>query len=166
LPAEERGSSVYAAYIESQLRDQEARKGSIEQRGVAVITTCGTLVSLLFGLAAVLTGVEEYELPSAAEPWLYAALIAFVMAAITGIVTNLPLFYVGVRVDDLRGAVKNRWNESPQDAEQRVAATQVKVLARAKTLNTVKGFFLLAAIIAEVFAVIFLAVAIRAILLG
>jgi uncharacterized membrane protein len=166
LADDERGSSVYAAYIESQVRDQEALKGSIEQRGVAVITTCGTLVSLLFGLAAVLTGVEKYELPSAAEPWLYAALIAFVLAAITAIVTNLPLFYIGVRVEELRGAVKNRWSESPEDAKQRVAATQVKVLARAKKLNKVKGIFLMAAIVAEVFAVVFLALAIRAILLG
>lgn len=160
----ERGSSIYAAYIRDQLNDQEARKSSIEQRGVAVITTSGTLVSLLFGLAAVLTGVQHYQLPSGAESWLYAAMVAFVAGAIGGIATNLPLFYIGVRASELRGAVKNRWTDSIEDAEQRVAATEVKVLARAKALNTIKGFVLLGAISAEVIAVIFLSLAIRVVL--
>lgn len=160
----ERGSSVYADYIKEQLADQDSRKSSIEQRGVAVITTSGTLVSLLFGLVAVLTGIEGYELPDGAKSWLNGAMVAFVVAAIGGIATNLPLFYIGVRADQLDGAVKRRWNDSLEDAEQRVAATRVKVIARATRLNTIKGFILMGAISAEVIAVIFLTLAIRVVL--
>lgn len=162
----ERGGSIYATYIKDQLSDQNSRKDSIEKRGIAVITTSGTLASLLFGLAAVLTGVQHYHLPAAAESWLFAAMIAFVVGAIGGIATNLPLFYIGVRPSELQGAVKNRWRDSVEDAEQRVAATQVKVLGRAKMLNTIKGFVLLGAISAEVAAVIFLSVAIGIVLHG
>jgi len=162
----ERGSAVYAAYIKDQLSDQNARKNSIEQRGIAVVTTSGALVSLLFGLTAVLTGARHYHLPAAAKPWLSAAMAAFVLGAIGGIVTNLPLFYIGVRPSELRSAVKKRWHDSVEDAEQRVAATQVKVLARAKTLNTVKGFVLFGAIGAEVAAVTFLSFAIGIMLRG
>ena len=160
----DRGSTIYAAYIKDQLDGQDARKQSIEQRGITVITTSGTLVSLLFGLAAVLTGVQNYKLPSGAEHWLYAALVAFVVAAIGGIVTNLPLTYIGVRAADLRTAVKRKWNDKPEIAEQRVAATQVNVLDRAKQLNTIKAWVLFGGIVAELFAVVFLALAIRIVL--
>jgi len=163
--AEERGGSVYAAYIKEQLAGQDARKASIEQRGISVITTSGALVSLLFGLTALLTGANDYQLPSGAEPWLYAAMVAFVLAAIGGIVTNTPLFYSGVKTSDLQKAVKGSlWGDNADDAERRIAATDVKLLATAKARNTFKGFALLGAVSAQVFAVLFLALAIRVIL--
>jgi hypothetical protein len=163
--AEERGGTVYAAYIKEQLAAQDARKASIETRGISVITTSGALVSLLFGLVGLLTGAEHYELPDGAHPWLYAAMIAFVIAAVAGIVTNVPVFYSGVKTSDLQKAVKGSiWGDTPDDAERRVAATNVKVLATAKSRNTFKGFVLLAAIVFEVLAVLFLALAIRVIL--
>ena len=163
---DERGSTIYAAYIRDQLSDQDARKSSIEQRGIAVITTSGTLVSLLFGLVAVLTGADRYQLPGGAESWLFAAMIFFVVAAVAGIVTNLPLWYIGVKAGDLRSAVKQKWADAPSVAEQRVAATNAKVLERAMQLNTAKGFILLVAITLEVVAVVCLAGAVRVILLS
>jgi hypothetical protein len=162
--ADERGSSVYAAYIKDQLADQDARKSSIEQRGITVITTSGTLVSLLFGLAAILTGVQDYDLPDGARCWLYAAMVAFVIASLEGIATNLPLFYIGVSARALRQGIRHKWDDEPAEAERQVAFTQVNVLERAQQLNTYKGFILLGAIVAEVIAVVFLALAIRIIL--
>jgi hypothetical protein len=162
--ADERGSTVYAAYIEDQLVTQNARKQSIEARGIAVITTSGVLVSLLFGLAAVLTGADNYQLPSGAEPWLYAALVGFVLAGIGGILANVPLFYISVNPPDLQAAVNSMWDDDPKVAEQRVAATRVNVLTRAKKLNNVKGYILMGAVTAEVLAVVFLALAIRVII--
>ena len=49
---EPKGRAVYGEYIKEQLNAQEARKNSLEQRGLAVITTSGALVTLLFGLTA------------------------------------------------------------------------------------------------------------------
>lgn len=163
--AGERGGSVYAAYIKQQLAAQEARKASIEQRGVGVITTSGVLVSLLFGLTTVLTGADNYQLPDGAKPWLFASMIAFVTAAIAGILTNAPLYYSGVKTADLQKAVKGKiWNDPAAAAEQRVAATDVKVLATAKSRNTFKGFVLLAAVTLQIVAVLCLSLAIRVIL--
>lgn len=164
---EERGGSIYAAYIKEQLAAQEARKASIEQRGLGVITTSGVLASLLLGLTAVLTGADDYQLPDGAKPWLFAATIAFVIAAIAAIVTNLPLFYSGVKTSDLQKAVKGKiWRDSPANAEQRIAATDIKVLATAKSRNTFKGFVLLAAITLEIVAIVFLSFAVRVILVN
>jgi hypothetical protein len=160
----ERGSSVYAEYIKDQLAEQDARKESIEKRGLAVITTSGTIVSLLFALVAVLTGADEYTLPTDAEPWLGAALIAFVLAALAGIVANLPLLYLAVEAPELRRLLDEFWDNDPVVAEKRVAATQLKVLTRAKSMNAFKGWILVGAVLAELAAVAFLAVAIRAVL--
>jgi hypothetical protein len=44
---------VYGPLINAQVEDEQARKTSLEQRGLAVITTSGVLVSLLFGLGAI-----------------------------------------------------------------------------------------------------------------
>ena len=54
------GRSIYADFIKEQLDAQEARKVSLEQRGLAVITTSGALVTLLFGLTAL--GAAGYHL--------------------------------------------------------------------------------------------------------
>lgn len=161
-----RGSAIYAAYIKSRLDDQDARKSSIEQRGIAVITTSGTLTTLLFALVALLTGTKDYKLPPGAEPWIFGALIAFVLAAVGGISVNAPLRYWGVKIEDLQKAVTHLWQDSAADAEKRVAVTQLKELGRAKKLNTVKGYILLGAVVIEVLAVISLALAIRVILVN
>jgi hypothetical protein len=160
----DRGSAIYAQYIKDQLTEEDARKESIEKRGLAVITTSGTIVSLLFGLVAVLTGAKEFKLPAGAEPWLGAALIAFVIATFAGLLTNMPLLYLGVKAKELKLAVADLWDDEPKVAEKRIAATHVKVLTRAKSLNAAKGWILVGAVTAELAAVIFLALAVKSIL--
>lgn len=162
---EQRGATLYAAYIKEQLAGQDARKASIEQRGTAVITSSGVIVSLLFGLVALLTGAEDYQLPDGAEPWLFAALVAFACAAIAAIITNAPLSYRGPTAAQMRGLVRgSTWEENVADAERRIAATNAGVLARAKSRNSFKGYVLLLAISAEVLAVFFLALATRVVI--
>lgn len=162
--SEDRGSSVYAAFIAEQLSRQDARKASLEQRGISVITSSGTLVSLLFALVAVLTGAEDFELPEDAQPWLFAAAAAFVLAGIGGILTNVPGRYSSPEAASLDKVIEERWSDSPEDAEAEIAATQVEIFARAKAVNSFKGKILIAAVAAEVLAVLFLAIAIGVIL--
>ena len=56
-----RGRAIYSDYIKEQLDAQEARKISLEQRGLAVITTSGVLVTLLFGLTALRSGGRAHS---------------------------------------------------------------------------------------------------------
>jgi capsid protein len=166
--AEERGggAAVYAAYVAAQVAGQEARKSSSEQRGLAVITTSGVLVSLLFGLTAILTGAADYQLPEVSRIALLAALVFFVVAAIGGIVTNLPRSYRGVTADALKKQIDERWNDSAARAQREVALTDLKVIRRAKEQNSWKGRSLIIAIAAEILAVLCLAIAVGAILLN
>jgi hypothetical protein len=160
----EGGATVYAGYIAAQVARQEERKHSFEQRGLAVITTSGALVSLLFGLTAVLTGAADYHLPNASRGWIFAALVCFVAAAISALLTNLPLKYSGVTADALKEAIEKRWEDSRAAAEREVALTELKVLRRAKQRNRLKGLSLVVAIGAEITAVFCLAAAVATIL--
>jgi hypothetical protein len=162
--AAESGGSIYAGYIKDQLARQDERKVSIERRGINVITTSGVLVSLLFGLATVLTGADNYQLPSGTKPWIYGALLGFVLAAVGGILTNIPMFYSGVEVAGLKAATKLKMGDSADTAYVRVASTDVKLLATAQKLNNVKGWILLGAVVAQMAAVVSLALAVRVIL--
>lgn len=160
----ESGATVYASYIAAQVTRQEERKRSFEQRGLAVITTSGVLVSLLFGLTAVLTGTADYQLPHASRSWILAALVCFVAAAIAAILTNLPLKYSGVTANALKTVIEERWEDSRVGAEREIALTELKVLRRAKQRNRLKGRSLIIAIGAEIIAVLCLAVAVATIL--
>jgi hypothetical protein len=158
------GGTLYAGFIAQQLEVEEGRRASLEQRGMSVISTSGALVTLLFGLAAFVTEKKGFALPGAARTLLFVALAFFLVAAVLAIATNAPLRYLGVRTDDLRRAVEQLWDDSRVEAEQRISATRVKVLAETKRLNNVKGKVLVAAMCAQVFAVLFVALAVGEIL--
>jgi nitrate reductase NapE component len=148
------GRSIYAEYIKEQLDAQEARKVSLEQRGLAVITTSGVLVTLLFGLTALSVRREStFVIPNAAAGLLIVALVFFVLAALCAIVTNLPRSYEAVTVDGLRRAVNERWEDSEAVASEMVALTRLKMLASAKKNNDAKGIALVIAMSLEILAV-------------
>jgi hypothetical protein len=134
------GRSIYADYIKAQLDAQEARKASLEQRGLAVIATSGVLVTLLFGLTALsVRHASTFVIPDTASVLLIVARVFFVLAALSAIVTNVPRSYEGVTVAALRGAVTERWHDSEAVASEMVALTRLKMLASAKKNNDAKG---------------------------
>ena len=154
-PAEQSdGRTIYADYIREQVDAQEARKLSLEQRGLAVITTSGVLVTLLFGLTALSVRREStFVIPDTAAALLIAALVFFVLAALLAIITNLPRGYEGVTVGALRQAVRERWADSEAVASEMVALTRLKMLDSAKKNNDVKGLALVVAMGCEILAV-------------
>lgn len=160
------GRKVYSPLLKEQLAEERSRKTSIEQRGVAVITTSGVLVSLLFGLAAVVTQAKSFELLAASRALLAVSLLLFVVAALGGIVSNWPLSYSQFHVEDLRRFVDAEYWGGPVDtASRRVAEAQVQILKRARRLNAIKGRALLFAMLIQVLAVVALATSVTTMLL-
>ena len=85
------GQREYAKYMEAQLAREEERKKWFEARGVTVITTSGTLATLLLGLIAIATkSTQTFTLPDASKTPLGLALVAFAVAALLAIFTNVP----------------------------------------------------------------------------
>jgi hypothetical protein len=131
------GSDVYADFVKSLLDAEESRKSSLEQRGIGIITTSGTLVTLLFGLIAVITSAKSFTFPGAARGWLTLAAIFFVVAAATGIVVNAPLFYGRIEVS--RADLEPAWQDDAPAARAAVTGVRLKRLRAAQSVNAFKA---------------------------
>src|SRR5262245_48084668 len=75
-------SVVLAPHISAMLADELARKSSIEQRALAIISSAGVLVSLLVALASfLLSQQEENSVGQGPRAFLAAAAVCFIVAA-------------------------------------------------------------------------------------
>lgn len=155
----------YLKLIIEQLEEERKTKSSVEQRAITVITTAGTLVSVLFALVVLVTRSNSFELESVSRSFLYAALSAFVVAALLALGTNLPMNYQEADVDELERLTEERfWHGSTHLGTRRSARLRVKVLRGARRANRTKACILRLAITVEVLAVVFLSVAVASIL--
>ena len=157
--------SAYSQLIADSLAEERDRKLSLETRGVTVITASGTLASLLFALAASLTAIPKSGVPASARLPLLLTLVAFVVAALLGLATNIPLRYREPTTQALAKLVDAKYWAGPQQTgELRVAEAQVSVIAAARSANNLRVRLLLAAISAEILAIVFLSWAVAVIL--
>jgi hypothetical protein len=156
--SEESAGAAYSELIAEQLAEERSRKASLEARGLSVITTSGVLVTLVLGLAAIVTQAATFKLPEAANRLLVFAGALFVLAAVGGIGVNFPMPYREVGVTALRRLTElHWWNNKVAPARRRTAEARINVLAAARSANVWKVRFLLAALVLEVLAVVTLA---------
>jgi hypothetical protein len=156
--------NIYATYIKSLLDHEQDRKSALESKASAVITTSGALVTLLFGLVAVVTKVTSFELPQNSRDWLIAAVLLFVIATGLGVLTaNIPVPYgqATFRTDQLQQA----WKHPASAARQNVAEAQLKLIPVAKKRNDLKVNLVISATVTELLALAALAVAVILILI-
>jgi hypothetical protein len=160
------GAELVAKLIESELDAEEARKTSVESRGNLVITTSGGLVTLLFALAALVSGQDKYVPPALAVVFILAALVFFVAAAVLGLLTGAVRDYARVKISDVRETVQTEFDTiTIADAQRRIAENNLAVLEEARRQTTGKAGLLQLAVIAEVAAVGLLAVVVAIVLL-
>lgn len=143
--------------IIDQLAEERARKTSLEQRGIGVITTAGVLVTLLFGLSALATKNQAYVLPDPARWTLIVAVALFGLASLLGLLTNLPRDYFEPRTEILEDLAK-----SLVGADGNILAEEdrVQIIKSARKNNGVKAAELFAAMIFEFLALAVLAIAV------
>ena len=142
---------LIASLITKELDAQRAITASLQSRGLAVISSSGTLVTLLFGLSAVATTAEHFRLPGAAKPPLYVAAVLLVAAAVAGIVTNAPRNVKATALARLRPLVESPYWEYPMGpAQQEVARTQLAAAEAVRAGNQVRARWLLIGIILEI----------------
>ena len=137
----------------SLLSEETARKSSIEQRALAVITTSGVLVTLLVALSALIVGKNaELHLHTGPRAALVAAVAVFVAAAILALVTYTPRAYRDFAPEDVERMLKE-WDSSVEDARWLVSQAQAGQIKRAVEVNEKKALLLQVAVGAEVVAV-------------
>lgn len=120
----ETAGDAYADLIKDLVTEQRDRKKSLEQRGFAVITSSGTIVTILFALAALVSGAEDFELDGVQSLLLAGAVVLFTAAAIQGIRVNTPTSdYIEPENDWLTKILKPEfWNHEEAELGERISA--------------------------------------------
>jgi hypothetical protein len=149
---------VYARVIDELLQQERDRKASLEQRGLAVITSSGVLVTLLFGFSALTRTQQAAPLPVITRLLLIAAMVAFLIAALMSLGINRPVNYapLGVKTD-LQLMVSDMWRDSAADGQWLIAKFRVGEIDRWREANGAKARRLQRAIWAESLGVALLA---------
>ena len=163
--SDQNAGTAYGRLIADQLAEERARKSSLENRGVAVITTSGTLATLLFALTAGLTSASNFKLPGHARLPLVLALAMFGLASALGLAANIPFLYKEPGAAGLAVLLDARYWAAPANIGQlRVAEAQVAALSAARSANGQKVALLIIAMFLELLAIFFLVWAIVTIL--
>jgi hypothetical protein len=153
-----------AAYFElakEQVEEQRDRKQSLEQRGSFIIMSSGAIVSLLFGLAAVVVSQEKFELPVAARGLLIGSVALFLVAGFCGLRANRLLDYERVEPSELRRLVSPAlWPKPIVPAARRTAEVRVKMLATAQEQDDKKAKSVRRGLKAEVAALVLVTAAV------
>ena len=120
--SEEVAGPVIAQLIIKEVERSQAAAASLQSRGLAVISSWGTLVTLLFGLSAVVTNVDHFELPSATKIALIGAACLLVFAAVAGIAANAPRRKHAIGLDGLAPLLEDElWTAKAKNALQATA---------------------------------------------
>jgi hypothetical protein len=161
--ATEREGPVYASLVSVRLAEEEKRGSSLQARGLAVVTTSGTLVTLLFAIARFGLGSETPTKVPALSRWLLAAAAAaFVAAAVGGLLANLPRVLVRPRLSDLAERIETRWGAPAGSAEKTVALARAYQLRELERGNDGAARAVLGGLAAEVLAIALAAAAVVA----
>lgn len=121
---------------------------SLQSRGLAVITSAGTLVTLLFGLSALATKAEGFQLTSAITLPLSLAAGLLVLAAMAGIVTNAPRHRQVIGLDGLAPLLDDElWTK---DAKHAIRARQLAIATDIRRANRTMARCLLAGVALEI----------------
>lgn len=149
----------YLSLIADQLQEERRSKHSLEQRGVAVVTTSGALSALLFGFAALASrsgGLGPWPSFLVAE-----SLVLFVAAAVQGLRIQGPAAYAEVKLASLQKVLRQSYWEGPtRIGSRRSGEIQVQLIETARVVNDGKGKALRLAIRLELLAVVLLTSAI------
>ncbi len=167
IPLTDVKGSSYGPTIKAQLDEERARKTSLEGRGIGIVTSSGALATLLFGLATFTRGTitqAHLTLTPAAKWSLIAAAGLFALAAIAGVLSNLPLPYNEALVSALKDRTRlAEWNKTePIEAARYDAELNVEILDSARDRNGLKAAFLFAGILLEAVAAVAVGIAVYA----
>jgi hypothetical protein len=151
------GGVVFADAVRDLLNVEEQRRQSLEARGVSVITVSGTLVTLLLGLAALVTKRTDFHLTGSARELVTGAVVAFTVAALLAIAAHAPQRERVGDAGELAATLPGLWDEGADFARKKLTATRLELLGATQRANDRRATALLGAMIAQAVAVALLA---------
>jgi hypothetical protein len=152
------GGAKYASFVEQELKAERARRGTLDGRGQAVVTTSGALAALLTAVGAIVVNRKGFVLPVVARYPLVSALAFFVIAAFFGILVTINFKYEVASKKTLSKLPRGHWADSDNVAMRNIVATNVMTIATLRRGNDTKVTLLLVALFAQLGALLSLAV--------
>ena len=151
---------VLTEMVREQLDQERRRKDSLEQRGIAVITSSGVMVALLLAVAGIAGKEQINSIPTVAKATVVIALAIFAAAALLGLLINWAYKYDEPGLKQLRQLVRERWSASEAAAAQYVAESYLDTVTSYREHGHKKAVRLLWALTLEVLAIVVLAFAV------
>jgi hypothetical protein len=152
----------YVQFVTDLLAAEQARIDRMEARGLAVVTTSGTLATLLLAIAALVVKRQGVHIDKSALALAALASLAFVVAAGLGIAANRPRRAWDVSPGAIAEQMQDRWGRaSPRDSpDQKVTATRVEIWKSLRELSQSKAKSVFAAMTVEAMAIALLTAAV------
>lgn len=160
------GFAVYADFVREQLSAEETRKSSLEQRGLAVITSSGALATLAFGALAFAKRGDRIPLPGPSPFLLIAGAVVLLLAAMSALAANAPRHHRAVDLVKLKETLRRHQDDPEQAALIRVTSTRLGLWGTTRDANDVKAVLCLCAMAAEVIGVALLGATICWVIVG
>lgn len=149
-PEPRRAGIAYGEFIKEQLESQAGRRKWIEEKGLGVVTSSAALTGLLFGLVTLITADKAFSMPKASVPILAFAVLAFLLAALLGVMTNWPRFYPAATTSGLEKLTsRSMWDKPEDDGQRATAKARVAIVKKSRVVNTTKAYLLVAALVAQ-----------------
>lgn len=134
--------SVYASFIDDQLKAELARRASLDERGAKLQQAASLTVGLL---AAALGFVLKDDERLAGTPlwWFVAAIALLVISLLFGVLGTLPFKYEVATASTLRAMLDaDHWADSPALSRNNTAWLNATTLDRLRPGNNFKAFAL------------------------
>lgn len=135
---------TYAAYVQSELDLEYARRDSMNARAATAITASTGLVTLVLAATAFVNG-QNYPNRSAAELWMICGIGLLLAAAIIAILAGVSWKYVVTDETTLRAMIGDQWAATDVTARNTVASINIRTLVSLRAGTNIKTNLLLGA---------------------
>lgn len=159
---------VYQAMVKDLLAAEYDRRAKMEGRGSTIVTASASLLTLVFGLTVVLTGKDYVFSNGFAIGTLLAALAAFVVSTVLGILVQTHAFeYKTISPESLHQLTSTAfWNRPVDYAVRDDISQQVATICSMREANQRTARLVTISLVFQVVAIILLSISIALELCG
>ncbi|MGV0041665.1 hypothetical protein [Mycobacterium colombiense] len=151
---------IYQGTVAGLLAAEFERRKTLEARGATLLTSCASLLALIFGLTVLVTGKDAVFANHLAVLVLCAALVLFVLAATIAMMVQTHLHkYDVVSCDYLETLAKSdqQWSQSADHAVRADVSQKVRTLCSLRGGNNTKARWVVVGLRVQITAIAFLA---------
>jgi len=147
------GGLKYAAFVEQELKAERDRRTNLEARAQTIITTSGTVVTLLAAVGAFGGAWAKRAVPRTIDYPLVVTVTMFTFAVLFAVLSTFIFKYSVVDLKSLERLPRANWGDSDDIAVKNITAMNVTTIGTLRRGNNKKVVLLMVAWCAQLFAV-------------